>query len=122
MPIRNREAGSWRESFLSELDKLEQLPEGTDSFTPHRPRSEVLKFARQIADSLKRDDMLLPLVAAGSDGSLQIKWQKDSCELSFFISADGAEFVRVSSSGEIEEGQLREPAQANEFVTWMLAA
>jgi hypothetical protein len=108
--------------FLSELDKLEQLPEGTDSFTPHRPRSEVLKFARQIADSLKREDLLLPLVAAGSDGSLQIKWQKNARELSFFISSNGVEFVRISSSGEIEEGPLREPAQANELVAWMLAA
>jgi len=121
IPLSDRGAASWREYFLSELDKLERLPEGTDSFTPHRPRPEVLNFARQIADSLTRDDLLLPLLAAGSDGSLQIKWQKDSRELSFFISSDGAEFARVSSDGEIEEGPLH-LAQANDLVAWAFAA
>lgn len=118
IPIRNGNAGTWRDYFLSELSKLEQVPQGTDSLSPHRPRSEVLNVARQIADSLVRDDLLLPLVAAGSDGSLQIKWQKDSRKLSFFISFDGVEFVCISL--EIEEGPLGQPAQANELVAWML--
>lgn len=122
IPIRSCDARNWRQYFPTELDKLGRLPEGTDSFSPHRPHSEVLNVARQIADSLERDDLLLPLVAAGSDGSLQIKWQKDSRELSFFISSDGVEFVRVSAVGEIEEGPLGEPAQANELVARMLAA
>ena len=121
IPLSDRGASSWREYFLSELDKLELLPDGTDSFSPHRPSSEVLNFARQIASSLECDDLLLPVLAAGSDGSLQIKWQKDSRELSFFISSDGVEFVRVAPGGEIEEGPLR-LAQANDLVAWMLSA
>jgi hypothetical protein len=119
--LSDRGNAGWREYFLSELDKLELLREGSDSFSPRRPNSEVLNFARQIADSLKYDDLLLPLVAAGSDGSVQIKWQKDSRELSFFISSDGAEFARVSSDGEIEEGPLN-LAHAADLVAWMLAA
>ena len=59
--LSDRGNAGWREYFLSELDKLELLREGSDSFSPRRPNSEVLNFARQIADSLKYDDLLLPL-------------------------------------------------------------
>jgi len=119
---RHRNDGDWRAYFQSQLAKLQrELPEGADSFAPHRPTSHIVTLANQVANSLKRDDLPLPLIIAGSDGSLQIKWRKNR-ELSFFVSPEAVEFLRVDPKNGMEEGSVKNPAHASELIDWLLAS
>lgn len=112
----------WRIHFMTELERLRRdLPEGSDSWRPHRPGSKVIEIAQKIVGSVQREDLPLPLLVAGSDGSLQIKW-RFAKELSFFVSSDAVEFLQVYPQGSMEEGSLKNPEQVRELVDWLLAA
>jgi hypothetical protein len=77
--------------------------------------------AAKIAASISRDDMPVPVVAAGSDGSIQVKWRNGAQrELSFFFNPDQtAEFVLIKNT-EVKEGELERPNQANEIANQLL--
>jgi len=77
--------------------------------------------AAEIAASISRDDMPTPVVAAGSDGSIQVKWRNGAQrELSFFFNSDQtAEFVLIKNA-EVKEGELERPNQANEIANQLL--
>ncbi|MGH7812527.1 MAG: hypothetical protein ACREQI_00790 [Candidatus Binataceae bacterium] len=121
--LRRWDRGTWLAYFQAELDKLQRsLPEGADSFSPRRPTKQILDVAQQIADSLKQEALPLPLVVAGSDGSLEIRWRLKLRELSFFVSPQAVEFLQVQGKGPIEEGTLKDPTHAQTLAKWLLAA
>jgi len=86
--------------------------------------------AAEIAASISRDDMPAPVVAAGSDGSIQVKWRNGAQrELSFFFNSDQtAEFVLIKNAdvfvliknADVKEGELERPNQANEIANQLL--
>jgi len=67
---------SWRFRLDMELKKLQLLPDEADNFSARRPSPDLVMRAADIVGSISRDDMPIPVVAAGSDGSIQVKWRK----------------------------------------------
>ncbi len=115
-------SGSWRVGLRRELEKLQHLPlEAADNFSAHRPSVTLMHRAAEIAASISRDDMPTPVVAAGSDGSIHVKWRNGAQrELSFFFNSDQtAEFVLIKNA-EVKEGELERPNQANEIANQLL--
>lgn len=115
--------GGWRTYFETQLAKLQkELPSGSDSWSPHSPPENVVRVAREIVSHIERDDLPLPLMIPGSDGSLQIKWRRIR-ELSFFVFPDAApEFLQVFPDGQIAQGMLTNDQQAPSLINWLLAA
>jgi hypothetical protein len=97
---------SWRIESLTTLMKLKGLPEETDSFSPHQPSPEMFERARAVLNKINRD-LPQPMIAAASDGTIQIKWQKPGLETSFFVYSDGTlEFLTLRHQKR-EAGDLR---------------
>ena len=124
---RGGDGGGWRAHFQAELNKLRrEFPEGQDSWMPHAPGTRVAAIANTYVDAVERDDLPLPLLAAGSDGSLQIRWRyrKNSTtkELSIFVHPYVVEFLQIDPGGEMREGALTSPEQISPLIDWLLAA
>ena len=102
--------------FSRELNKLHALPLGTDSWRAHQPPPAVFKMAQTIVDAITWQEMPLPCVAAGSDGSIEVMWrQNPRRELSCFVEPDVA-IVMLVRDGKIYEQNLDEPSRINEYV------
>jgi hypothetical protein len=94
------------------LAKLQSLPEGSDSWTAHRPANYVVKTAQQAAAQLiasAHRELPNPQVAATSEGGLQLKWSFADRELSLFVYPDQSiEFLFVQKDdGHTESGSVR---------------
>jgi len=114
-------AGRWRGYFNEHLERLKDLPPGKDSWGPHRPDAAVLETAHQIAQMIRRQDMPLPIIAAGSDGSVQVKWRNATRELSFFIEPDEhhtVEFLLIDPD-HTRDGELSDLNEVPGFVDWL---
>lgn len=116
-----RDGEGWRSSLGQKLENLRALPEGSDKWSAHRPTDRTLKTASFIVAHISREDMPVPLVAAGSDGTIQMKWHRTSDrELSFFVEADTAiEFLLVRN-GQVYDGEIQEMGQVNRYVNLFL--
>jgi hypothetical protein len=112
---------SWRFRLNTELRKLQLLPDEADNFSARRPSPDLVMRAADLVGSISRDDMPMPVVAAGSDGSIQVKWRKGARrELSFFFNPDNTtEFVLIKNE-QVRDGELRQPNQANEIANQLL--
>lgn len=111
---------NWRQSLDEELVKLAKLPEGSDSWTAHRPSPAVIKQAKDVADRflshVADTQVSHQIIAATSEGGLQIKWCKPQRELSFFVYPSPEEHIeflfirrdehRAKKSGELVPGQF----------------
>lgn len=119
--MRLPDSTSWRTRLNTELTKLQLLPENADNFSARRPSVDLVARAAAIVASISRDDMPMPVVAAGSDGSIQVKWRRGAHrELSFFFNPDKtAEFVLIKNE-EVKDGELKQPNQANEIANQLL--
>lgn len=120
---RDEASGGWRAYFLGELNRLQrELPESRDRWAPHIPNRRVVAIAHQILNAVKRDDLPLPLLVAGSDGSIQIRWRRHR-ELSIFVRPDDAvEFLEVYPDGGMQEGLLKDPTEVPPLIDWLLAS
>jgi hypothetical protein len=121
-PAYGTESGEgWRSSIGQKLENLRALPEGSDKWSAHRPTDRTLKTAQFIVAHISREDMPVPFVAAGSDGTIQMKWcHASDRELSFFVEADAViEFLLVRN-GEVYDGEIQEMGQINRYVNLFL--
>jgi hypothetical protein len=113
-----KEDEGWRGRFEHELRRLATLPEGSDSWTAHKPSDSVIWRAKNVADrfwrEVARDHISEQIVAATSEGGLQIKWSRPGRELSVFVYPDPNQsveflFVRrdqpMKKSGDLEPDQ-----------------
>jgi hypothetical protein len=128
-------SGGWRSYFYDELERLCSLIPDAGGYGPKRPTQEIVQLARKVVSDIARDDLPRPLVIPGSDGSIQMKWRKSARELSFFVFSSSIEYLTVEShtvnvlpagitdaARTVNEGDLKNPAQLNEFVDWLLRA
>jgi hypothetical protein len=82
---------SWREYFNRQVERFQTFDEGSDSWSPHRPKPYVVEAAKEVAErSVKVMTGSVPqlIMAATSDGAIQLKWSKPERELSFVVSPD----------------------------------
>ncbi len=115
--VSHQSRDAWRLHFSREIEKLHALPAGTDSYRAHEPKEGVFEKACVIVDAISRRDMPLPLVAAGSDGSIEVTWRRNKArELSCFIEPDVAVALLVRD-GKTFEKSLDQPDQINEYVS-----
>lgn len=115
----SRADAEWRERLQQKLQKLEQLPPGSDSWSPHRPKMEILAAARQISEDAGRCGRFVSIIAATSEGGIQLKWQDLQKELSLLIYPDQTVeylFVRRDRE-ERQSGQLPDVHRAGDFVS-----
>ncbi len=86
------------------------LPSGSDSWTAHRPANDVVKTAKEVAERFVtsvRNPLPNPLIAATSEGGIQLKWSSGGREFSLFVYPDqsieylfvGADPSKVKSGG-----------------------
>jgi hypothetical protein len=112
----NKSGEGWRAYFSKELEKLDGLPAGVDSWRAHKPPAGAFKMARAIVDAVTRAEMPLPFVAAGSDGSIEVKWRRNpKRELSCFIEP-ATTMVLLVRDGQTFERDLDEPSRINEYI------
>jgi hypothetical protein len=96
----------WQRELESALSKLRELPEGSDSWGPHCPSEQMIEAARIIIGNITKD-LPCPIVAAGSDGTIQMKWRKSDFEISFFVYPDGTlEYLSRSNYSGRRSGDL----------------
>ena len=70
---------------------------------------------------ITRQEMPLPFIAAGSNGSVQVKWRHAKRELSFFIEPDKdhtVEFLQIEPD-HARDGELSDLSEVPEFVDWL---
>lgn len=110
---------TWRERLQQQLQKLEQLPPGSDSWSPHRPKAEILTAARQISEDVGRCGQFVSIIAATSEGGIQLKWQDLEKELSLLIYPDQTvEYLIVRRDREeSQSGQIQDVHRAADFVS-----
>lgn len=111
---------AWKAYFFAEIERLgRELPEGSDSWMPHRPTDKVKRFAELIVKPIERTDLPRPFVVPGSEGDLQIKWCVGPKELSFFVADTKAEYLRAEKT-EVREGELTDSKQVKELIDWLV--
>jgi hypothetical protein len=110
----------WRLYFSNELERLCSLVPDEAGYGPRPPTPKIVNRAQEVTSAINREDLPLPFVVPGADGSIQLKWRKSSKELSFFVLPDSLEYLVVDSDA-VREGDL-EPARVNELVDWLLSA
>lgn len=107
LPDRDRGGDDgWRRNLEQKLESLKALPSGSDSWTPHRPSDEMIALARTVIAKIGRD-LPSPIVAAASNGTIQLKWRKTDLEISFFIYPDNTlEYLYRSNYSGRKSGDL----------------
>jgi hypothetical protein len=114
--LRGSSDPGWRSHFLAALSELQTLPENHDNWGAHAPLAETIARAKDLAEHVLREDMPIPFVAAGSDGSIEVTWRRSSTrELSCFVEPD-ASTVLLVRDGKMQECPLERPAQINDYV------
>ncbi len=107
----------WRAHFREQIEKLRGFPQGTDSWRAHQPTASVFLLAQKIVNAIARNEMPLPFVAAGADGSIEVTWRRGhERELSCFIEPDAVNVVLIRD-GECYESGLEQPGRINEYVS-----
>lgn len=121
LPYSPKNEEGWRRYFDHKLEGLWALPEGSDNWSAHKPSARTMKAAQVVAANISRDDMPVPLIAAGSDGTIQMKWRRASeRELSFFVEADAAIEYLLVRNGKVYDGEIEELGQINRYVNLFL--
>ena len=115
--VKNREA--WRSSLEQQLKTLQKLPDGSDNWSPHRPPASVISTAEKVASNITAENVPLPIVAATSEGGIQVKISKSEREFSYFVYPDqSVEFLFVPNgdpSGR-RSGELKDFREINTLV------
>lgn len=115
--VKDREA--WRSSLEQQLKKLQKLPDGSDSWGPHRPPASVISTAEKVAGNITVENVPLPIVAATSEGGIQVKISRSEREFSFFVYPDqSVEFLFVPNgdSSERRSGELKDFREINALI------
>ena len=114
--VKNRDV--WRSSFEQQLKKLQELPDGSDSWTPHKPSAGVINTAEKIATNITVENVPIPIVAATSEGGIQVKITRSEREFSYFVYPDqSVEFLFANGdpSGR-RSGELKDFRKINALV------
>ena len=116
---RGGDSGDWRSHFEKQLKRLEDLPAGQDSWSPHRPSRELLEAATRIADDASRHGAYVALVTATSEGGIQLKWQNAINEFSILLYPNQTVeyFYQTADRTRRESGDLNNIQEAGEFVS-----
>jgi predicted ATPase len=84
--VLRRGGDSWREYFDQQVERFQAFDEGSN-----RPPTYVVDRAKEVAErSVKVMAGAVPqlIVAATSEGGIQLKWSRSERELSFVVSSD----------------------------------
>lgn len=109
---------------MKELAKLDQLPTDHGNWGPRRPSPSVIGVASRVLDDVKRGKLPFSsvMIAATSEGGIQVKWQDQRREFSLFIYPDSAlEYFFKDVEGHSNSGSLSGMHQVNEYADRLLA-
>ncbi len=92
-------------------------PKASARYGAAKPKARTIATVVAIGDKITRHDMPIPIVAAGSDGSIAVITATTSPqrELSCFVEADGITILLVRN-GEMHENVISTPAEIEPFV------
>jgi hypothetical protein len=114
----------WLVETLKKLEKLSQLPHNWDSYGAQPVRPDVLGLSVRILGSLEEEDLPVPLVTAGSSGTVQLEWEVEGRGLEMEILGEGrVGYLKVHPDGRMEEGEVS-PLQEGlrDLLRWLLDA
>jgi hypothetical protein len=102
----SKDTASWVIEAAKKLEKLGRLRAGWDSYggVPLKPGAKGLTV--RVLDWLRTDELPVPAVVLGSGGTVQLEWRAKGKELEVELRDNSTiEYVKVSTSGDIEEGE-----------------
>lgn len=114
---------AWVVEAAKKLDRLGRFRVGWDSYggLPLKPSAQNLTL--QVLDWLREDELPVPAVVLGSGGTVQLEWKAKGKELEVELrDNDSIEFVKVSPSGTIEEGEtsVNLSGKLHDLTSWLL--
>ncbi len=99
----------------ADLSRLRSLPEGSDSWSAHRPSEEMIEMARMLASRINQSKPA-PAVAAGTNGTIQMRWHRPGAEVSFFVYPDRTIEYLYSGEGRGRKSGVLTPDLINELL------
>jgi hypothetical protein len=116
-------AAPWVFGAVRRLESLGRLQHGWDSHRgrPLKPKAKDLTI--QTIQWLNREDLPVPNVALGSDGTVQLEWRVGGKELDIDVGdGDVVEYVKYDRQGNTEEGRVEQntPDELCGLAQWLL--
>ena len=96
----------WVFEAVKKLEKLSHLERNWDSYDglPLSPESRIITF--DVLGWLKNQDLPVPSVVLGSNGTVHLEWRLKGKELELgFDGPRAMQYVKVSAEGNIDEGE-----------------
>lgn len=114
---------AWVIEAAKKLDRLGRFRADWDSYggLPLKPSAKNLTL--RVLEWLRKDELPVPAVVLGSGGTVQLEWKAKGKELEVELrDNDTIEFVKVSPSGNIEEGEtsVNLSGKLHDLTSWLL--
>lgn len=122
LPARiSRNASQWVQELESRLNWLTGLPIGWDGYQGKPVSLHCASFAANLIESLCVDNVPVPQLVPGSDGTLQLEWHLNDYDIEINVLAPfevvAARYDHVT--GEEDEIEVR--SDFSELAEWMAA-
>jgi hypothetical protein len=117
------DTADWVVEAAKKLEALGRFRTGWDSYGGLPLQRGAKRLTRDVLGWLRKDDLPVPAVVLGSGGSVQLEWRAKEKELEVELRDNNTiEFVKVSPTGDIEEGQAAAdlPGQLRDLTDWFL--
>ena len=113
----------WVFLAVCKLETLESRKEGWDSYGGLPLQSDARELTVHTIKQLGGENLPVPSVVLGSDGTVQLEWRKGGRELDLDLTdKDRIEFVKCDPNGEMEDGftDSQSSVQLRRLATWLL--
>lgn len=99
---------AWNDALRKRFDHLCRLPLGWDGYQGQPVSFSCANFAASVLERLYADDLPLPSLVPGSDGTLQIEWHKSQLDIELDILAPNKVMAYRNDdiTGEDEEVEI----------------
>ena len=80
-------------STVEQLTALISLSDDWDSYGAMAPSLEAIHTATKVISRIITDDMVVPAVVPGADGSIQLEWHVNGIDLEVEVLSDNSVYV-----------------------------
>jgi hypothetical protein len=119
------ETASWVIEAAKKLESLGRFRVGWNSYGGLPLAKGAKSLVLQVLTWLRKEELPVPGVVLGSGGNVQLEWRANGKELEIDLrDSNSIEFVKVSTGGEIEEGESSHnlPEKVRKLALWLVCA